>query len=319
MKFSLKHLSTFLVLASLAIIFQISAVQCEDTGLKNTLTTLSMIISWLPKSSLPAAPLRLISLLLQLLVKQLQTTLTVLDRNRLPSEIGASSSTMTIQKNQTTFASKNWYHPEYQLGRCMIRYAKNAYPEMMDPIASIIGVMIRNGNDWFGSDREGVVSDKKEIRSNEIGYAAGARLRQPVMFVPVPMLPYSRSRPLAMLPGNSPYNVNNYKWKHSPRPLLVKKNINSNKSPDFSSKENNLIESDIKAKNIVRRSRSVNNDHDGQKTNDSANESVINENFKTILLEGLGIDPKYIEKGTPLSCGLNYVIDVFKRAEKVIY
>lgn len=67
-----------LVIAYLAL-FQTPTVKCEETGLTDTLSALSYIISWLPKASIPTAPLRLISLMLNVLVKQLQTTLTVLD------------------------------------------------------------------------------------------------------------------------------------------------------------------------------------------------------------------------------------------------
>lgn len=71
---------TLAIIAFLAFC-QISSIKCEETGLTESLSTLSYIISWLPKASIPTPPLRLISLLLQLLVKQLQKTLLVLDEN----------------------------------------------------------------------------------------------------------------------------------------------------------------------------------------------------------------------------------------------
>lgn len=72
---------TILVVSLIFTIFQIPIVKCEETGLRDTLSTLSYIISWLPKASIPTAPLRLISLMLNVLVKQLQTTLAVLDES----------------------------------------------------------------------------------------------------------------------------------------------------------------------------------------------------------------------------------------------
>lgn len=68
-------------LIAFLVTFQISSTKCEETGLTESLSTLSYLISWLPKASIPTPPLRLISLLLQLLVKQLERTLLVLDEN----------------------------------------------------------------------------------------------------------------------------------------------------------------------------------------------------------------------------------------------
>lgn len=247
----------------------------------------------------------------------------------------------------------------------MLRYAKTEYPEMMyklkiDTIANVIDIMFQNGNSLFSDNREKVVTDKEmvssdeaKVRSNEMGYATNALLRQPVVLVPMPMLSYSRNRPL-MVPLYNNYH-SNYKWNYNARPSLVE---NSNTNPHFddinsylrkenatqtkqlsptSSTTKNNFENhkmDTKPEEIIKKARALNNpdssvmyvgtkqfgDDVDVQTNDLSNEtseSIINEDFKTILLEGLGIDPKSIKKWSPVYCGTEYVVDVFKRADQI--
>lgn len=168
----------------------------------------------------------------------------------------------------------------------------------IDPITSVIHIMVQNVNNWFIDKRDNVMSDKKQTKSKNIGNQVG-----PPVLVPMPMLRYAPNHRLMA-------NNNN----QSSRILTVRSN--NTRSSTLSQTKNNsdTQKTDIEGENVIRKSRAI----DAlEKTNDSARKSMINQDFKTILLEGLGIDPKNIEKSTPVYCGLEYVIDVLKRAEQI--
>lgn len=244
-----------------------------------------------------------------------------------------------------------WYHPELQLGRCMLQYANKEYPHIMrrlkiDTIANIVHVIMAGYGNGLLSDNRDIRAEKikqtiskaEMMRSNEIGYAA----RTPSVAT-LPVVSY-----LKPLRFTIPWYNYNYNRIYNARPLAVQQQYttmkNNGKSQDHSKPStvsfhtNNtlhnleMIESEDQPKiHTARKSRSTNDNEIvpsvyadvASKPNISTYEAVNRQNndflnFETILLDGLGIDPNSIEKWSPFYCGKEYVIDVMKRAEESI-
>lgn len=182
----------------------------------------------------------------------------------------------------------------------------------MDSIASIVDVVMTG---FFSDSRNTDVNDKKRtvskverIRSNEMEYATRSPSYRPVLLAPHRFM--------------TPWYNYNYNMNNNARPSAVQQyqslknngNVREHMEPSTGSLHTtNTLENHNQSKDqLARKSRSTNEP--------SANEIVVNghaddfSNFETILLEGLGIDPKSIEKWTPVYCAKEYVIDVMKRA-----
>lgn len=255
------------------------------------------------------------------------------------------------------WSSYNWYQPELQLGKCMMKFASKQYPEMMRHIRmqnigklgynlySALTEFITNAmngpHEYDESTVErGRIGQKVEQmtrhRPTRMNYermqqqrpTTYARRQPQLVFTSIPL----NASQMMLLTGEK--MMNRYRTTDDERMQRV--NEYDAGEEDSINDRNNDTEIDEPYHNTSREKRSldaetnlfvgperfpplpmqesVNEDNDINLAQKPAGEIVEDLfDWEPVVLEGFGIDPKSIQKFSPLYCGKEYVFGFIKR------
>lgn len=255
------------------------------------------------------------------------------------------------------WSSYNWYQPELQLSRCMMKYARKQYPEMMQHIRmqniGKLGYNVYSAlTEFITNAMNGLQYDESTVERGRIGLTVEqmtrhrptrmnyermqqqqrpnthARRQPQTIFTSKPL----NSSQMILLTGE--IMMNRYRTTDDER--MQPKYEYDAREEDSINDRNNETEVDEPHHNTSKEKRSLGaepncfvgpqqfpplpmqesmNEDDDINLAQKPAEEIVEDLFdwEPVVLEGFGIDPKTIQKFSPLYCGKEYVFGFIKR------